>query len=146
MGDIVYGIVQNRAPNGLCAKILCTREPNFHFMGDLNAKVRVACPYIVTGLFANQFICFLLVLACLVFSSTCLAGQAFLSNAEMVAAGDRKVGGFLTNDYIMCEILELMPGSEKMVVGMRGIHRNPSVDGQIPFGLVTLDQFPKAYK
>lgn len=53
---------------------------------------------------------------------------------------------YIVGDYIMCEILEISPDSERLVIGMRGMHRDAELDGQIAFGLIGSDQFPAAYK
>lgn len=63
----------------------------------------------------------------------------------MVFPENRK--GFSIGDYVICEILEVTPDTEKMTIGMRGVHRNPMVvGGQIALGLTTLDQLPLGFK
>lgn len=82
--------------------------------------------------------------------------QAFLTNAELVSGVDRRGAPrpYATGDLVRCEILEMVPDSERMVIGMRGLHQ-PDVSASlaesapqtaITFGLVTMDDFPAAYK
>lgn len=83
--------------------------------------------------------------------------QAFLTNAEVVSGVDRRGAPrpYATGDYVRCEILEMVPDSERMVIGMRGVHQpdaplpssaSAATETAITFGLVTIDDFPAAYK
>lgn len=48
------------------------------------------------------------------------------------------------NDYVCCEVLELSPESQKIILTMKGeLPRNGVTP---PFGLITTDNFPDVYK
>lgn len=49
------------------------------------------------------------------------------------------------NDYVCCEVLELSPESQKIILTMKG--EFPRLDSILtPFGLITTDNFPEVYK
>lgn len=69
-----------------------------------------------------------------------------MPNSEMIPAIDRKgtSRNYITGDTVCCEVLDILPQSEKMIVGMKGTHTNP--DGKFTLGLITSDNFPEMYK
>lgn len=51
------------------------------------------------------------------------------------------------NDYVCCEVLEVIADTDKMVCGMKGSTRQSSdPPHQPPLGLVSSDDFPLIYK
>lgn len=53
----------------------------------------------------------------------------------------------MMNDSVCCEVLEVIPDTDKMVCGMKGSTRDPN--GPVhrpPLGLVSADDFPLIYK
>lgn len=75
--------------------------------------------------------------------------KAFCPVANIIPAVDKKGVGrsYMLNDSICCEILEVIPDSDKMVCGMKGITRSPSDPEHKPaLGLISAEDFPAIYK
>lgn len=51
------------------------------------------------------------------------------------------------NDTVCCEVIEVIPDTDKMVCGMKGITRGPDdPPPKPPLGLLSTDDFPLIYK
>lgn len=73
--------------------------------------------------------------------------QAYLPTGSTIPGVDRKGNprGYTTNDLLCCEVAEVVPDAEKMMVTMKGAKR---LGNEItpPLGLVHKDALPEAYK
>lgn len=75
--------------------------------------------------------------------------QAFLSLSNTIPAVDKKnvSRNYLMNDTVCCEVLEVIPDTDKISVGMKGVTRGPEDPSpKPPFGLVNTDDLPAIYK
>ncbi|XP_049822779.1 tetratricopeptide repeat protein 14 homolog isoform X3 [Aethina tumida] len=76
--------------------------------------------------------------------------KAFCPVASIIPAVDKKgtTRSYMMNDYVCCEVLEIVADTDKMLCGMKGVTRKPSDVDQPrpPLGLITTDDFPLAYK
>lgn len=75
--------------------------------------------------------------------------QAFLPVTNIIQAVDKKNVSryYLMNDTVCCEVLEVIPDTDKMVVGMKGVTRGPDdPPPKPPLGLLSTDDFPLIYK
>lgn len=51
------------------------------------------------------------------------------------------------NDTVCCEVIEVIPDTDKMVCGMKGVTRGPEdPPPKPPLGLLSTDDFPLVYK
>lgn len=51
------------------------------------------------------------------------------------------------NDTVCCEVLKVIPDTDKMVFGMKGVMRKPDdPPPNPPLGLLSTDEFPLLYK
>lgn len=51
------------------------------------------------------------------------------------------------NDTVCCEVIEVIPDTDKMVCGMKGVTRGPDdPPPKPPLGLLSTDDFPLIYK
>lgn len=54
---------------------------------------------------------------------------------------------YLMNDTVCCEVIEVIPDTDKMVCGMKGVTRGPDdPPPKPPLGLLSTDDFPLIYK
>ncbi|XP_048484950.1 tetratricopeptide repeat protein 14 homolog isoform X3 [Plutella xylostella] len=75
--------------------------------------------------------------------------KAFLPVTNIIQAVDKKNVSryYLMNDTVCCEVLEVIPDTDKMVVGMKGVTRGPDdPPPKPPLGLLSTDDFPLIYK
>ncbi|XP_018335115.1 uncharacterized protein LOC108744011 [Agrilus planipennis] len=75
--------------------------------------------------------------------------KAFCSVANVIPAVDRKgvTRSYMMNDSVCCEVLEVIPDTDKMVCGMKGTTRQPNDPEFRPsLGLISTDDFPISYK
>lgn len=75
--------------------------------------------------------------------------QAFLPVTNIIPAVDKKnvSRNYLMNDTVCCEVIEVIPDTDKMVCGMKGITRGPDDPPPKPsLGLLSTDDFPLIYK
>ncbi|GJQ66979.1 hypothetical protein Trydic_g7979 [Trypoxylus dichotomus] len=75
--------------------------------------------------------------------------KAFCPVANIIPAVDRKgvSRSYMMNDSVCCEVLEVIPDTDKMVCGMKGSTREPNGPAhRPPLGLVSADDFPLVYK
>lgn len=75
--------------------------------------------------------------------------QAFCPVANIIPAVDRKgvTRSYMMNDSVCCEVLEVIPDTDKMVCGMKGTTQQPNEPELRPaLGLVGADDFPLVYK
>ncbi|XP_041978544.1 tetratricopeptide repeat protein 14 homolog isoform X2 [Aricia agestis] len=75
--------------------------------------------------------------------------KAFLPVANIIPAVDKKnvSRNYLMNDTVCCEVIEVIPDTDKMVCGMKGVTRGPDDPPPIPaLGLLSTDDFPLVYK
>ncbi|XP_022905543.1 tetratricopeptide repeat protein 14 homolog isoform X2 [Onthophagus taurus] len=75
--------------------------------------------------------------------------NAFCPVANIIPAVDRKgvSRSYMMNDSVCCEVLEVIPDTDKMVCGMKGTTREPNDPPHRPaLGLVSADDFPLVYK
>ncbi|KAK9738006.1 Tetratricopeptide repeat [Popillia japonica] len=75
--------------------------------------------------------------------------KAFCPVANIIPAVDRKgvSRSYMMNDSVCCEVLEVIPDTDKMVCGMKGSTRDPNGPAhRPPLGLVSADDFPLVYK
>ncbi|KAF5306630.1 hypothetical protein FQA39_LY08819 [Lamprigera yunnana] len=75
--------------------------------------------------------------------------KAFCPVANVIPAIDRKgvTRSYMMNDSVCCEILEVIPDTDKMVCGMKGVTRQPNDPEHRPaLGLIGADDFPLVYK
>lgn len=69
--------------------------------------------------------------------------------ANVIPAIDKKglARTYMMNDSVCCEVLEVIPDSDKMVCGMKGTTRGPNdPEHQPALGLINADEFPTVYK
>lgn len=53
----------------------------------------------------------------------------------------------MMNDYVCCEVLEIIADTDKVVCGMKGSTLPPGdPEPRIPLGLISTDDFPIVYK
>ena len=67
----------------------------------------------------------------------------------MIPAVDRKgvTRSYMMNDSVCCEVLEVIPDTDKMVCGMKGTTRKPDDPlHRPPLGLISAEDFPLVYK
>lgn len=79
----------------------------------------------------------------------CILLQAFCPVANIIPAVDKKgvTRSYMMNDSVCCEVLEVIPDTDKMVCGMKGTTRQPSdPEPQPPLGLIHTDDLPLVYK
>ncbi|XP_066255319.1 tetratricopeptide repeat protein 14 homolog [Euwallacea similis] len=75
--------------------------------------------------------------------------KAFCPVANVIPAVDKKgvSRSYMMNDYVCCEVLEVIADTDKMVCGMKGITRKPGdPEHRPPLGLISTDDFPLVYK
>ncbi|XP_059059280.1 tetratricopeptide repeat protein 14 homolog isoform X1 [Achroia grisella] len=75
--------------------------------------------------------------------------KAFLPVANIIPAVDKKnvSRNYLMNDTVCCEVIEVIPDTDKMVCGMKGVTRGPDDPSpKPPLGLLSTDDFPLVYK
>ncbi|KAF5273610.1 hypothetical protein FQR65_LT04609 [Abscondita terminalis] len=75
--------------------------------------------------------------------------KAFCPVANVIPAVDRKgvTRSYMMNDSVCCEVLEVIPDTDKMVCGMKGTTRQPNDPEHRPaLGLIGADDFPLVYK
>ncbi|KPJ11888.1 Tetratricopeptide repeat protein 14-like [Papilio machaon] len=75
--------------------------------------------------------------------------EAFLPVANIIPAVDKKnvSRNYLMNDTVCCEVIEVIPDTDKMVCGMKGVTRGPEdPPPKPPLGLLSTDDFPLIYK
>lgn len=75
--------------------------------------------------------------------------QAFLPVGNIIPAVDKKnvSRNYLMNDTVCCEVIEVIPDTDKMVCGMKGVTRGPDdPPPKPPLGLLSTDDFPLIYK
>ncbi|CAH2234881.1 tetratricopeptide repeat protein 14 homolog isoform X2 [Pararge aegeria] len=75
--------------------------------------------------------------------------KAFLPVGNIIPAVDKKnvSRNYLMNDTVCCEVIEVIPDTDKMVCGMKGITRGPDdPPPKPPLGLLSTDDFPLVYK
>ncbi|ERL87322.1 tetratricopeptide repeat protein 14 homolog isoform X2 [Dendroctonus ponderosae] len=75
--------------------------------------------------------------------------KAFCPVANVIPAVDRKGASrsYMMNDYVCCEVLEVIADTDKMVCGMKGTSRKPGdPEHRPPLGLISTDDFPLIYK
>ncbi|XP_074041206.1 uncharacterized protein isoform X2 [Leptinotarsa decemlineata] len=75
--------------------------------------------------------------------------KAFCPVANIIPAVDKKgvTRSYMMNDYVCCEVLEIIADTDKVVCGMKGVSRKPSdPEHRPPLGLITTDDFPIVYK
>ncbi|XP_022815231.1 tetratricopeptide repeat protein 14 homolog isoform X5 [Spodoptera litura] len=75
--------------------------------------------------------------------------KAFLPVTNIIPAVDKKnvSRNYLMNDTVCCEVIEVIPDTDKMVCGMKGVTRGPDdPPPKPPLGLLTTDDFPLIYK
>ncbi|KAL4715077.1 hypothetical protein ACJJTC_012124 [Scirpophaga incertulas] len=75
--------------------------------------------------------------------------KAFLPVTSIVPAVDKKnvSRNYLMNDTVCCEVIEVIPDTDKMVCGMKGVTRGPDdPPPKPPLGLLSTDDFPLIYK
>ncbi|XP_030758470.1 tetratricopeptide repeat protein 14 homolog isoform X2 [Sitophilus oryzae] len=75
--------------------------------------------------------------------------KAFCPVANVIPAVDKKgvSRSYMMNDYVCCEVLEVIADTDKMVCGMKGTTRKPGdPEHQPPLGLISTDDFPLVYK
>lgn len=75
--------------------------------------------------------------------------QAFLPVTNIIPAVDKKnvSRNYLMNDTVCCEVIEVIPDTDKMVCGMKGVTRGPDdPPPKPPLGLLSTDDFPLIYK
>lgn len=69
--------------------------------------------------------------------------------ANIIPAVDKKNVSrtYLMNDTVCCEVIEVIPDTDKMVCGMKGVTRGPDDPPPMPpLGLLSTDDFPLVYK
>ncbi|XP_017777148.1 PREDICTED: tetratricopeptide repeat protein 14 isoform X2 [Nicrophorus vespilloides] len=75
--------------------------------------------------------------------------KAFCPVANVIPAVDRKGVGrnYMMNDTVLCEVLEVIADTDKIMCGMKGTTKQPT-DPEIrpPLGLISADDLPLAYK
>ncbi|XP_023947463.1 tetratricopeptide repeat protein 14 isoform X2 [Bicyclus anynana] len=75
--------------------------------------------------------------------------KAFLPVGNIIPAVDKKnvSRNYLMNDTVCCEVIEVIPDTDKMVCGMKGVTRGPDdPPPKPPLGLLSTDDFPLVYK
>lgn len=75
--------------------------------------------------------------------------KAFLPVTNIIPAVDKKnlSRTYLMNDTVCCEVIEVIPDTDKMVCGMKGVTRGPDdPPPKPPLGLLSTDDFPLIYK
>ncbi|XP_053600991.1 tetratricopeptide repeat protein 14 homolog [Plodia interpunctella] len=75
--------------------------------------------------------------------------KAFLPVSNIIPAVDKKnvSRNYLMNDTVCCEVIEVIPDTDKMVCGMKGVTRGPDdPPPKPPLGLLSTDDFPLVYK
>ncbi|XP_021205683.2 tetratricopeptide repeat protein 14 homolog isoform X4 [Bombyx mandarina] len=75
--------------------------------------------------------------------------KAFLPVGNIIQAVDKKnvSRNYLMNDTVCCEVIEVIPDTDKMVCGMKGVTRGPDdPPPKPPLGLLSTDDFPLIYK
>ncbi|KOB65341.1 Tetratricopeptide repeat protein 14 [Operophtera brumata] len=75
--------------------------------------------------------------------------KAFLPVTNIIPAVDKKnvSRNYLMNDTVCCEVIEVIPDTDKMVCGMKGVTRGPDDPlPKPPLGLLSTDDFPLIYK
>ncbi|CAH0749186.1 unnamed protein product [Diatraea saccharalis] len=75
--------------------------------------------------------------------------KAFLPVTNIIPAVDKKnvSRNYLMNDTVCCEVIEVIPDTDKMVCGMKGVTRGPDdPPPKPPLGLLSTDDFPLVYK
>ncbi|KAG8277703.1 Tetratricopeptide repeat protein 14 [Homalodisca vitripennis] len=70
--------------------------------------------------------------------------KAFCPTSNLISAVDKKniPRTFMLNDLVCCEVLEVIPDSEKIICGMKGVHAS---DHKARLGLFHSDEFPEVY-
>lgn len=69
--------------------------------------------------------------------------------SNIIPAVDKKnvSRNYLMNDTVCCEVLEVIPDTDKISCGMKGVTRNPDDPSpKPPLGLISSDDFPQIYK
>lgn len=69
--------------------------------------------------------------------------------SNIIPAVDKKnvSRNYLMNDTVCCEVIEVIPDTDKMVCGMKGVTRGPDdPPPKPPLGLLSTDDFPLIYK
>ncbi|KAJ0181651.1 hypothetical protein K1T71_002373 [Dendrolimus kikuchii] len=75
--------------------------------------------------------------------------KAFLPVTNIIPAMDKKnvSRNYLMNDTVCCEVIEVIPDTDKMVCGMKGVTRGADdPPPKPPLGLLSTDDFPILYK
>ncbi|XP_056648965.1 tetratricopeptide repeat protein 14 homolog isoform X1 [Diorhabda sublineata] len=75
--------------------------------------------------------------------------KAFCPVANVIPAVDKKgvARSYMMNDYVCCEVLEIIADTDKVVCGMKGVTRKPTdPEHQPALGLISNDDFPIVYK
>nr|CAD7197837.1 unnamed protein product [Timema douglasi] len=73
---------------------------------------------------------------------------AFCPMSNIIPAADKKnlSRTYMMNDTVCCEVIEIIPDTDKLVCGMKGTLLPPGSDQGARLGLIHSDDFPPAYK
>ncbi|CAG2062096.1 unnamed protein product, partial [Timema podura] len=74
--------------------------------------------------------------------------KAFCPMSNIIPAADKKNVSrtYMMNDTVCCEVIEIIPDTDKLVCGMKGTLLPPGSDQGARLGLIHSDDFPPAYK
>nr|CAD7257848.1 unnamed protein product [Timema shepardi] len=74
--------------------------------------------------------------------------KAFCPMSNIIPAADKKnlSRTYMMNDTVCCEVIEIIPDTDKLVCGMKGTLLPPGSDQGARLGLIHSDDFPPAYK
>lgn len=119
---------------------LCTLHLQYEYSIHLRCKQKLQVLCTITNIYKVFII--LKITYCFIY-------QAFLPVGNIIPAVDKKnvSRNYLMNDTVCCEVIEVIPDTDKMVCGMKGVTRGPDdPPPKPPLGLLSTDDFPLIYK
>ena len=74
--------------------------------------------------------------------------QAFCPVINLIPAVDKKKVSrtYLLNDAVCCEVIEVVPEADKLVLGMKGTMLPPGSDQHSRLGLIFSEDFPDVFR
>jgi len=77
-----------------------------------------------------------------------LISQAFCPMTNLIPAVDKKntARTYLLNEAVCCEVVEVVPDADKLLLGMKGTTLPPGSDQHSRLGLIMPEDFPDVFR
>nr|CAD7570671.1 unnamed protein product [Timema californicum] len=155
-GDCIIGSIITKSVSGLLLKVICVDGEFARNVADLGIKGRKEASTCYRGKSDRKegSACYRGKpdwkegLACYHGELGRQGGSAFCPMSNIIPAADKKnlSRTYMMNDTVCCEVIEIIPDTDKLVCGMKGTLLPPGSDQGARLGLIHSDDFPPAYK